>query len=112
MRPKEFAMLFDLLKANTKLSYLNLSINTLFDSEQQTYETLTTENDILEIYPVEEKNTGLVDTKNIGETTLSPIDCLCKFMKHNTSLIHIDLTSANLSERIMMTFGKTLRRAR
>ena len=68
--PKEFSVLFDQLKNNRRLTHVNLSWNTLFESKR-----------------------GETD---LQPSTKNSIDSLNTFIKRNKNLIHLDLSHTSL----------------
>lgn len=40
------------------------------------------------------------------------MECLCRFLRKNKNLVHVDLSHTNLSEKALWYFGKTMRRAK
>lgn len=52
------------------------------------------------------------DQAALTESAKFSIKCLCKFIKRNKNLLHVDLSYTGLSELQLWEFGAALRRAK
>ena len=124
IRPQDFANLLRILSTNQQLKYLNLSHNSILGdvpptdfsvekkkkravkriAKPQEFDVFDEEKDQLAIFGEELNN--LSKNEKIG------IENLCKFIRRNRELIHVDISYAGLSEIQLWYFGRTLRRAK
>lgn len=52
------------------------------------------------------------DQKEITDSEKDTITNLCKFIKYNPKLLHMDLSKTGLSDKMLLFFGPALRRAK
>lgn len=92
LTPSTMWNLAEALSENRNLQYLNLSWNNL--KEHQTLSSLTESREMDHIYEME-----------VAQN-------LCKFIKYNQNLLHLDLSNTGLTKRMLIEFGGALRKAR
>ena len=129
LKANSFSKLFTHLETNQQLVYLNLSYNNLFEDfkdykEVAKFKTITLKNGKKKKVKVaakddfeytefdEEKDKTEEFNEPLSRNAKRALEHLCRFIRRNPVLNHVDLSHCGMNEQMLWYFGRTLRRAK
>lgn len=110
LQPMDFNEFLEALASNRKLKHLNLSWNQLVHPlVEKKFKRLIGRRP----FSLEAFTSGQVSEADfqLGEHEIFVAQCLTKFIKYNTNLLHLNLQSASLSAYLIVMIGNALRKS-